>query len=371
MPTSTKKLQNKQEQAFSNVGRAIGELRRGALVFVKEGSTIVMMSSLESLDSRKLLVLKKQTNGPTSLLVSRQRANTLNLKNIGSGAAAIILDDNSKIESILQIADPTISLKPNIKTLRARAANPVEIASIELAKYAHFLPAVLTKDIPISQEEFLASRNHAVVSTADIDIYGSAAHTNLRQVASANVPLKNSINSKIIAFRPSAGGVEHIAVIIGKPKISEPVMVRLHSQCFTGDLLDSLRCDCGQQLSGAIETISKSGSGVLLYLMQEGRGIGLVNKLRAYNLQDSGLNTFEANTALGFDDDSRHYRVAAEMLHLLGISTIKLLTNNPSKIKALESQGINVIERIQHSFESNEHNQNYLKSKTEIGGHIL
>ncbi len=371
MAKSNEQMKNKLKLAFSNVDRAIGELRRGGLVLVKEGASIIIMSSLESIDSNKFFEIKKLTNGPTSLIISRQRARSLELKNIGSGAAAIILEKSSTVDDILEIADPTISLQPNFKLSRSRAANPVELASIELAKYAHLLPAVLAKDITIIQEKSLVSNNLALVSTTDIDTFGAAAHTNLQKVASAQVPLKGSKNSEIIAYRPSAGGAEHIAVIIGKPIISQPVMVRLHSQCFTGDLLDSLRCDCGQQLSGAIDAISKFGAGVLLYLMQEGRGIGLVNKLRAYNLQDSGLNTFEANAALGFDDDSRHYRVAAEMLHLLGISEIKLLTNNPSKIKALESHGIIITERIKHSFASNEHNKSYIKSKTEIGGHML
>ena len=148
-------------------------------------------------------------------------------------------------------------------------------------------------------------------------------------------------------------------------------MVRLHSQCFTGDLIGSLRCDCGDQLRGAVRQIGAAGAGIILYLAQEGRGIGLVNKLRAYTLQDQGLDTFEANEQLGFDADERHYLVAAEMLRQLGFSRIRLLTNNPEKIAALQRSGIDVVERVPHVFPANGHNARYLATKASRGGHLI
>ena len=185
------------------------------------------------------------------------------------------------------------------------------------------------------------------------------------------MPLEGAENTRIIAFRPSDGGIEHLAIIIGEPAAEEPVLTRLHSECFTGDLLGSLRCDCGDQLRGAIQAISKAGAGILLYLAQEGRGIGLVNKLRAYQLQDRGADTFEANEQLGFDADERVYLPAAEMLRHLGFRQVRLLTNNPEKVAALTRCGIVVEERVPHAFPSNAHNDFYLATKAARFGHLF
>jgi GTP cyclohydrolase II len=162
-----------------------------------------------------------------------------------------------------------------------------------------------------------------------------------------------------------------LAILIGSPDPATPVLVRLHSECFTGDLLASLRCDCGDQLRGAIAAIAQAGGGVLLYLAQEGRGIGLINKLRAYQLQDAGFDTLDANEQLGFDFDERVYLPAAEMLRQLGFATIHLLTNNPEKVAALERYGVSVAERVPHVFPSNGHNERYLRTKATRSGHFL
>jgi GTP cyclohydrolase II len=217
----------------------------------------------------------------------------------------------------------------------------------------------------------LAAEGLNSVSTAEINSYQSASALSLRAVAEARVPLVDAENARVIAFRPSDGGTGHIAIVIGDPDPRQPVLTRLHSECFTGDLLGSLRCDCGDQLRGAIAAISRAGSGVLLYLAQEGRGIGLVNKLRAYNLQDAGLDTFDANEQLGFDADERVYLPAAEMLRQLGFSRVRLLTNNPDKVAALTRCGIEVAERVPHVFPSNEHNERYLATKKTRQGHLL
>ncbi len=185
------------------------------------------------------------------------------------------------------------------------------------------------------------------------------------------MPLRDAETTRIIAFRPSDGGLEHLAILIGDPDPATPVLTRLHSECFTGDLLGSLRCDCGDQLRGAIAEIARAGGGVLLYLAQEGRGIGLVNKLRAYELQDAGFDTVDANEQLGFDADERVYLPAAEMLRQLGFTRIRLLTNNPEKMAALTRCGITVVERVPHVFPANGHNERYLKTKATRSGHLL
>ena len=159
--------------------------------------------------------------------------------------------------------------------------------------------------------------------------------------------------------------------MIGTPAPDEPVLTRVHSECFTGDLLGSLRCDCGDQLRGAVKAIAAAGSGIILYMAHEGRGIGLVNKLRAYELQDQGHDTIDANVQLGFDADERYYLPAAEMLRQLGFERVRLLTNNPAKVAALEGYGIEVTERVPHSFPSNRHNETYLSTKQQRAGHIL
>jgi len=190
------------------------------------------------------------------------------------------------------------------------------------------------------------------------------------------VPLEGAETAELVAFRPKNGGQEHYAVLIGDKRSAlltppGPVLTRLHSECFTGDFLGSLKCDCGDQLRGAVKAIAKAGGGVLLYLAQEGRGIGLMNKLRAYRLQDEGFDTMEANRRLGFAEDERLYDIAAHMLKLLGFSKVKLMTNNPDKLRALETAGIEVVERVPHSFPDNVHNRDYLKAKAEKGGHLL
>jgi len=159
--------------------------------------------------------------------------------------------------------------------------------------------------------------------------------------------------------------------VVGEPDVSQPVLVRLHSECLTGDLLGSLRCDCGDQLRGALREIGKQGSGILLYLAQEGRDIGLINKLRAYQLQDLGSDTVDANEQLGFEADERVYLTAAEMLHQLGVESVRLMTNNPEKIAQLRSSGVNVVERVAHIFPSNSHNEGYLKTKAIRTGHLF
>jgi len=180
----------------------------------------------------------------------------------------------------------------------------------------------------------------------------------------------------MVSFRPANGGAEHHAIVIGEigsPALATPgpVLTRLHSECFTGDLLGSLRCDCGDQLRGAVRAIAEAGGGVLLYLAQEGRGIGLMNKLRAYRLQDQGFDTIDANERLGFEADERIYDAAARMLTLLGYDSVRLMTNNPEKIRGLELAGIKVAERVAHSFPDNLHNRNYLATKAKRSGHLF
>lgn len=175
----------------------------------------------------------------------------------------------------------------------------------------------------------------------------------------------------IVAFSNNKDNKEHVAIIKGEIFDSENVPVRLHSECLTGDVVGSLRCDCRDQLEAALKKIGEMDKGIVLYLRQEGRGIGLTNKVRAYSLQDQGLDTVEANLALGFRDDERDYAVAAHMLHSLKVRSVRLMTNNPKKISQLEQYGIKVTERIPHILPSNEHNRFYLETKAAKSGHMI
>ena len=232
-------------------------------------------------------------------------------------------------------------------------------AALELARLTGILPAFYMRDV---------GQVDATTAPEDIAAYDDAER--LAIVARAFLPVAASEVAEIIAFRSPETIEEHVALLIGTPNGSPP-LVRLHSECLTGDVLGSLKCDCGPQLHAALHEIATSGWGILLYLRQEGRGIGLINKLRAYQLQDQGYDTVDANLRLGFAVDARDFGVAARMLVLLNTPRIRLLTNNPAKVAGLEASGITVIERVPHHVPPNPHNERYLATKRDRTGHQL
>jgi GTP cyclohydrolase II len=217
----------------------------------------------------------------------------------------------------------------------------------------------------------VAETDLAHVDAAAVAAYADLAAETLRPVAEARLPIAAADNARIIGFRPADGSTEQFAILIGTPAEHQPALCRIHSECFTGDLLGSLRCDCGWQLQEALRLMGAAGHGVLLYLAHEGRGIGLINKLRAYQLQDSGLDTLDANRQLGFEADERTFKDAAVMLRHLGIARVRLLTNNPTKVDRLIEEGIEVVERVPHQVAANRHNQAYLATKARRAGHLL
>ena len=189
-------------------------------------------------------------------------------------------------------------------------------------------------------------------------------------VAKAKLPTRHGFFN-IIAFKNNLDGLDHIAIVQGDIRDVEELATRLHSECLTGDVFDSLRCDCRQQLERALEELGASEAGLILYMRQEGRGIGLANKVAAYQLQDQGLDTVEANLHLGFDDDMRDYHIAAEMIKLLGPKSIRLFTNNLKKVEALEHYGVRIAKREPIIIGPNPHNQRYLETKKIKSGHLL
>ena len=383
-------LQAKTASYRATVERCLAELRRGGAVgLTRQGSgrssaclalaaEMVEEASLASLQSAA--PAKESGGGSLRLVLTVERASDLGLMPAGGrGLAVCRLPAEIAAEALRQLADPTAE-KEETPALGIALADdlpmPLAEAAIDLAKAARLLPAALVVALPESAATPQEALAPWVDGTFVLDCAGLAAHQralagSLKRVGSARVPLEGAEETEIIAFRPADGGKEHLAIVIGRPDPAQPVLIRLHSECFTGDLLGSLRCDCGDQLRGAIETIAKSGAGIVLYLAQEGRGIGLINKLRAYRLQDAGADTLEANQQLGFGADERVYQPAAEMLRQLGFTAVRLLTNNPEKMLGLEQCGIRVTERVPHVFPSNDHNAQYLITKARRFGHMF
>ncbi len=353
------------------VDRAIGDLRRGQLVVLLGETASAVVRSTEFLGEGDFAAMTRMPGRALRIVITGPRARVLGL-DTGQAVVVFRLSPDIAPMTVRALANPEAGMLP--PGLR-RMADPDDLAtaSVRIAKHANLTPAAVLKPLGLTLPEARAwavERDLLTVHVHDLERYGTDGDFNLRRVSSARVPLAAAPRTRIIAFRPASGGTEQIAIVVGEPIPDSPVLVRLHSQCFTGDLLGSLRCDCGDQLRGALSAIAGTGSGVLVYLAQEGRGIGLVNKLRAYALQDEGLDTYAANAVLGFDDDERHYRVAAEILRQLGVTRVRLLTNNPEKVAALTRYGIQVAERVRHRFDPHPQNREYLEAKVRKGGHL-
>jgi GTP cyclohydrolase II len=340
--------------------RAIDALRRGWPIAV-DG---VALLAVETADRARLAAFDPAASA--GVLISAGRAATLNLANQIEAADpdSPVLVDRAPwldLDAATALVDPQLDLATPLKGPFRTLAIPAPhaaAAALRLARLAGLLPAYFVGGVGAEVE----------VTAAAIDAHADSGRLTL--AARARLPVDGAEIAEIVAFRAPDSTDEHVALLIGQPN-GQPPLVRLHSECLTGDVLGSLKCDCGPQLRAAIAAIATSGWGILLYLRQEGRGIGLVNKLRAYALQDQGFDTVDANTRLGFAVDSRDFGVAARMLALLGQDGVRLLTNNPAKVAGLEAAGIVVIERVPHRLPANPHNERYLATKRDRTGHQL
>jgi GTP cyclohydrolase II len=352
--------------------RAAAELRRGTPVLLTGEAPLVLLAA-ETAGPRGLIEFAALAAEPPVLLLAPVRAAAVLHRPLEPGAPVMALQLTAELLApapLRGLADPTIEELLPAQPEPAPVPT-LALQALTLAKLGRLLPAVVAASVRPDAAAQAASLGLLSIPAADLLNYPVAAAAGLRQIASARVPLENAADSRVIAFRTEGSALEHLAIVVGHPEKSPAPLVRIHSECFTGDLLGSLRCDCGPQLRGAIARMAEEGSGVLLYLAQEGRNIGLVNKLRAYTLQDRGLDTLDANRALGWGADERNFLIAATMLEALGISRIRLLTNNPDKLAALVACGIEVVGRESHAFAPNGENDHYLATKAERFGHLL
>ena len=343
--------------------RAVAELRAGRPVFVK-GTVTLLAMPVDGLDAARLAAFKWIGGGePPRLAISRRRAEALGLQ--VDGPVCIDLPhpvDADQIQALV-FQDKTDT------SCRATHASPTAAAAVELAKLAQVLPALLVAVIAPARAAEQAGRI-LTVEQAGIDHYRDKAPASLVLASDAQLPLANGIAARMVVFRDGLGH-EPAALVVGNPDASRPVPVRIHSACLTGDVFGSRRCDCGEQLRLALQRLHDLGGGVVLYLAQEGRGLGLANKMRTYRLQDGGLDTVDANTTLGFDDDERDYGQAARMMQLLGWQEVVLLTNNPAKIDGLAAAGLQVTGRLPLETAINPDNFRYMSTKAARAGHKL
>lgn len=380
IPTQTSADARAAALRHRRIGRALADLRRGLPVLVREGrDNALLVHPCEHLDATALALLRAEGQGDLpQAFVTAARAAVLHIKPTGHRVIGVIVTPEMDAETVRDLADPATDLDHPFIGPFIRQPGPPGLAAeaaVKLAKLAQLLPAVVAvqadsashPDGPLEARLDLVSVDAATVLAHDDHAAGSLKPLG-RPV---RLPLHDAAQAQIQAFRPADGGPEHMAVLVGNPRRPGPVLARIHSECFTGDLLGSMRCDCGEQLRGAIRQMADLGSGILLYLAQEGRGIGLINKLRAYGIQDQGFDTVEANLRIGFDADERIFRPAAEMLRLLGFSSVRLLTNNPEKVAGLQACGMAVTERVPLAFEANAHNAFYLDTKRKKSGHYL
>ena len=349
------------------IARARSDLRMGLPVVLATQDAAALVASAETVGPERLAELG--AIGPPILAITRRRADTLRARAYSDVVARVRVPKDVDARWIRAVADPADDLRTPMKgpldSVRGGDETLARV-SLQLVKSARLLPAALLVELPPGAELPDLTRLGAAETEARL-----GDPPTLTEVVRARLPVEAFETAQLHVFRPADGGEEHYAVEIGRPSRHRPVLVRLHSACFTGDVLGSLKCDCGPQLKGALAQMGQAGEGILLYLNQEGRGIGLANKMRAYSLQDQGFDTVEANHRLGFEDDERDFRIGAEILRRLGIGQVRLLTNNPAKVVRLEGCGIRVVERVPLRVGETRFNHHYLATKAKKSGHLL
>jgi GTP cyclohydrolase II len=347
-----------------SVQRALAEFRTGRPIVLNGNGGRILALPVDGADARAITAFNAISRiAAPRLAITAKRAKALNVETSHPVTLELAADDDAG--SIMALAaDAFVD-----REVAAMPAGTAAVAAIELAKLAQRLPALLIGDADASALAMIEPSLVVVDADAVMRFRDNALHS-LAIASEAKVPLQDGVATRFVVFRDGIGG-HQTAIVVGEPDFSRPVLVRLHSACLTGDVFGSRRCDCGEQLKLALSRLKEAGGGIILYLEQEGRGLGIANKIRAYNLQDQGLDTVDANTTLGFEDDERDYRVAARMLEMLGCTRVFVLTNNPEKLEGLAEAGLEISGRVPLYTPMNADNERYLTAKATRAGHWL
>ena len=347
-----------------SVNRGLAEFHARRPVLVTDGGETLLALPIEGLDAQRLSEFTRLcAPAVPRLIVTAQRALALGLE--AMTPMALRLTAGHDVHEILAlVAETEIEC-----SLEAAPANSAGAAAIQLGKLSQGLPAVLVADVAAENTISLESQFITVEAIA-VAQFGDDAIRSLTIASEASIPLNSGTRTRFVVFRDMMGG-SSVAIIVGKPDFTSPVPVRLHSACLTGDVFGSRRCDCGDQLKLALARLEDMDGGIILYLAQEGRGLGLANKMRTYQMQEDGLDTVDANTTLGFDDDERDYGIAARMLQMLNCARVVLLTNNPAKLDGLAKAGIEITGRMPIEAPINADNRRYMTAKVARAGHRL
>jgi GTP cyclohydrolase II len=346
------------------VNRGLAEFHAGRPVLITGQRETLLVLPVEGLNAQRLAeFVALCAPARLRLIITARRALALGYP--AKTPMALRLTDDDDVDAILAaVADA----KANCG-FDAEPAGQVAAAAIQLVKLSHGLPAVLAAVVDSTEARARVPRIIAVEAEA-VASFGDATMRSLAIASESSVPLNTGTRTRFVVFRDAMGG-SSVAIIVGKPDFTKAVPVRLHSACLTGDVFGSRRCDCGDQLRLALTRLEDLGGGIILYLAQEGRGLGLANKMRTYQMQDDGLDTVDANTTLGFDDDERDYGIAARMLQILNCTRVVMLTNNPAKLDGLAKAGIEIASRMPLEAPINADNLRYLTAKAERAGHRL
>ncbi len=394
---------------FNTIEEAIEDIKNGKMVIVvddesRENEGDLLMAA-EKVTPEAINFMATHGRGLICMPVSKDRLDELELKQMvdvntdNHGTAFTVSIDaldtttgisaHERCATILKVLDKSSTTdsfrKPgHVFPLEAKDGGVLKRAghteaAVDLATLSGFSAAgviceIMSEDGTMARVpelvEYSKTHDLKLITIADLIAFRYGKEHLIKSSSKCSLPTKYGEFS-MIGYENTLDDKEHIALVMGDISGEEPVLVRVHSECLTGDTFHSLRCDCGDQLDQAMKNIAANGSGVLLYMKQEGRGIGLINKIKAYDLQDQGMDTVEANLALGFPEDMRDYGIGAQILRDLGIKKIKLMTNNPKKLSGLSGYGLDIVERVPLQIDCNETNENYLKTKKQKLGHLL